>query len=210
MKYIIILFGAPGCGKGYLSNQLIKALESKISSEEIFYISTGDLIRSEIANATPTGVEIKELVQSGQLVPDCIVDSLVANALKEKQTVKILDGYPRTENQLAFLDSQIEKGTTVLTVFRDTPEDVILQRVAKRRVCAKCKRTHTVDDGCCPTCGGESIIRKDDAVIKSRLEEYKKNTLPLWDKLDSIGSTLRVDGLKESEEIAEEIANILL
>lgn len=207
-KIIIILFGAPGCGKGHLSDRLITALIKQIPSEEIFYISTGDLIRSEIAHATPTGLKIKELVQSGQLVPDEIVDNLVANAINGNQAVKILDGYPRTANQLTFLSTQIEKGTTVLTVFRDTPENVIKERIKKRRVCAKCKKTHTVDDGCCPFCGGESIIRKDDSVIDARLEEYKKNTLPLWTSINQLGRTLRLDA--ESEEIAKIVVNILL
>lgn len=213
MKYLIILFGAPGCGKGHLSEQIIKVLNEKISPDEIFYISTGDLIRNEIANESEIGKQIKELVQSGQLVPDNIVDTLVAQAINRDEYVKILDGYPRTSSQLDFLAKQLkdEKGKiTVLTIFRDTPEEVILERVKKRRVCAKCKKTHTVDDGCCPHCGGESIIRKDDAVIEARLEAYKKNTLPLWDKIDSISHTLRVDGLRESEEVAREIIEILL
>ena len=207
---IIILFGAPGCGKGHLSDKLIDALTKRISPNEILYISTGDLIRSEIAQATPTGLQIKEIVQSGQLVPDEIVDKLVANALNSKQSVKILDGYPRTSHQLAFLSTQLKDDVSVLTVFRDTPEDVIKERIKKRRVCKDCKKTHSVDDGCCPSCGGESIIRKDDAVIDARLEEYKKNTRPLWYEIDYLGNTLRVDGLMESEKIAEEIVKIIL
>ena len=209
MDTLIILFGAPGCGKGHLSDRLIDALKKHVSSEEISYISTGDLIRSEIAQATPIGLQIQELVQSGQLVPDEIVDNLVATAIKGKQSVKILDGYPRTSHQLDFLSTQIEKSTMVLTVFRDTPEDVIKERIKKRRVCKECKKTHSVDDGCCPSCGGESIIRKDDAVIDARLEEYKKNTFPSWYEIDILGSSLRVDGLMESEKIAEEVVQIL-
>ena len=208
MNILIILFGAPGCGKGHLSDRLIEALKQHLSPEEIAYISTGDLIRSEIAEATPTGLQIKELVQSGQLVPDEIVDKLVANAINGSQTAKILDGYPRTANQLAFLSKQIEEDVTVLTVFRDTPTETIKERIEKRRVCKNCKKTHSVDDGCCPYCGGESTIRKDDAVIDARLEEYKKNTLPLWYEIDLLGNTLRVDGLMESEEIAEAIVKL--
>ena len=210
MNILIILFGAPGCGKGHLSDRLINALEQHVSPEEISYISTGDLIRSEIAQATPTGLQIQELVQSGQLVPDEIVDNLVAIAIKGNQSIKILDGYPRTAHQLAFLSSQIEEDVTVLTVFRDTPMETIKERIQKRRVCKNCKKTHSVDDGCCPSCGGESTIRKDDAVIDARLEEYKKNTLPLWYEIDNLGNTLRVDGLMESEEIAEAIVTLVI
>lgn len=210
MNYLILLFGAPGCGKGHLSDKLIKALETKISSEEIFYISTGDLIRSEIANKSEIGLQIAELVQNGSLVPDFIVDALIANAINAKHTVKILDGYPRNMNQLLFLTDKLkEQKITVITIFRDTPESVILERVKKRRVCKACKKTHSIEDGCCPYCGGESIIRKDDAVIEARLKAYKEQTLPLWDTLDLYSNTIRVDGTREAEEIAEEIANVL-
>ena len=109
MKFLIIIFGAPGCGKGHLSDRLIDVLKQSLSPEEIAYISTGDLIRTEIANATPTGLQIQEIVQSGQLVPDEIVDNLVATAINGNQQIKILDGYPRTDHQLAFLSTQVEK-----------------------------------------------------------------------------------------------------
>lgn len=209
-KSLIVLFGAPGCGKGYLSNKLIEALKEKVPSEQISYISTGDLIRAEIANESETGLQIKELVQTGQLVPDSIVDTLMLNAISATQSVKILDGYPRTLSQLNFL-REILKGEkiTVLTVFIDTPEDVIISRVQNRRVCKICKKTHTISDGCCPYCGGESTIRKDDAAIHTRLEEYKKNTLPLWLKIDCIGHSLHINGLHEAECTAKAIVSLL-
>ena len=209
MKFIIILFGAPGSGKGYLSTRLITACEKYIAKDEIAYISTGDLIREEIKNETATGMQIKELVNSGKLVPDSIVDALVTNAIKGNQRIKILDGYPRTDAQLSVLASQIPDDTRVITLFLDTPMQLILQRVAKRRVCAKCKATHSVDDGCCPICGGESVVRKDDAMINARIEEYRKNTLPLWDKMDTIGAMLRVDGTLPTEEIIDSLINLL-
>lgn len=211
MKYLIILFGAPGCGKGHLSNKLITCLEKKLSQQDIQYLSTGDLIRDEIKKESQIGVCIKQFVQSGELVPDYVVDKLIANALTtSNQTLGILDGYPRTEKQLDFLGHLLTgKNVSVLTVFRDTPEDVIKERVSKRRVCAQCKKTHSVEDGCCPHCGGQSVIRKDDAVIDKRLEEYRKNTLPLWNKIDNIGATLRLDGTTEADDAAQQISDIL-
>ena len=203
------MYGAPGCGKGFTANRLITGCKKYIPEEEIAYISTGDLIREEIKNQTPTGMKIKELVEAGKFVPDYIVDELVTNAIQGNQRIKILDGYPRNSCQLEVLASKLPKDTRVLTLFIDTPMEVILQRVAKRRVCAKCKATHTSDDGCCPICGGESLIRKDDAVINTRIEEYRKNTLPLWCELDTIGATLRVDGTAPTEEIIDQLLNLL-
>ena len=210
MNYLIILFGAPGCGKGHLWRFLSDSLQKKFGEEQVLYIATGDLIREEIKNRTQLGAEIEEIVQLGQLVPDEIVDHLVAKALTGKQQVKVLDGYPRTNAQFDALKEQIEAETKVIAIFRDTPTDLILSRVAKRRVCAECKTVHLSDDRCCPKCGGESLIRKDDAVIQNRLEEFNKNTLPLWSRMPNIcRATLQVAGDCTSEWLANNIMSLL-
>lgn len=134
---------------------------------------------------------------------------MIANALAGDQVIKILDGYPRTEAQFEKLKSQISDETQVIAVFRDTPVDVIMSRVAKRRVCKDCKTTHSVDDGCCPKCGGESLIRKDDSVIQARLAEFERNTLPIWDRMCEIGATLHCEGDRESSEIADGIITLI-
>ena len=208
MDYLIILYGAPGCGKGHLWSVLHERLLERVLPETIAYIATGDLIREQIALKSEIGLQIAELVQSGQLVPDRIVDKLIANALAGDQVIKVLDGYPRTNSQFDALKAQLSDETEVIAVFRDTPVDVIMGRIAKRRVCKDCKTTHTSDDGCCPKCGGESLIRKDDAVIEARLEEFNKNTLPIWDRMFEIGNTLHV-GNKTSEEIADGIITLI-
>lgn len=210
MNYLIILFGAPGCGKGHLWSVLHDRLLERVFPEEINYIATGDLIRAEITNKSEIGLQIAELVQSGQLVPDNIVDTLVANALTSNQIFKVLDGYPRTNSQLDALMSHLDEETTVISVFRDTPVDVILKRIAKRRVCKDCKTTHSSDDGCCPKCGGESLVRKDDAVIEARLAEFEKNTLPIWDEIcEKLGTSLRCIGDRTSDEIADGIIKLI-
>lgn len=209
MDYIIILYGAPGCGKGHLWSVLLEKLLERVLPEEIAYIATGDLIREEIAKKSEIGLQIAEIVQSGQLVPDTIVDALIANALAGKKIIKVLDGYPRTEAQFDALKAQIDDDTEVIAVFRDTPVDVIMSRIAKRRVCKDCKTTHSSDDGCCPKCGGESLIRKDDSVIEARLAEFEKNTLPIWDRMCEIGNTLRCMGDRESSEIADAIITLI-
>ena len=202
MKFIIVLFGAPGCGKGHLWGMLQEQLLKLVPEDELSYISTGNLIREEINKKSDLGCQIAELVQKGKLVPDSIVDNLVTNALSEKQSIKVLDGYPRTNAQFDALKAQIDDDTEVIAVFRDTPVDIILGRIAKRRVCKNCKHTHTSDDLCCPKCGGESLIRKDDAAIEARLEEFRKNTLPIWKRMSEIGISIRCIGDPASEDIA--------
>ena len=210
MNFIIILFGAPGCGKGHLWSVLQEKLLKLFNPRDVGYISTGNLIRDEIARKSELGLQIAKLVQSGFLISDNIVDSLIANALKAKQTIKVLDGYPRTNSQFDYFVSQIDEDTEVIAVFRDTPEDIILSRIAKRRVCKDCKHTHTSDNACCPKCGGESIVREDDVVITSRIEEFKKHTLPIWNRMSEIGITLHFVCDESSEAITKVITSLLI
>ena len=85
----------------------------------------------------------------------------------------------------------------------------ILKRIKDRRVCKDCKKTHTSSDKQCPYCGGESVIREDDAKIEPRLQSYRRHTLPLWDILDLAGNTYRVDGTVESDIIADNVVKLL-
>ena len=208
---LIILFGAPGSGKGYLGD-CIKDELVKANADDFLYISTGDLLRAEIKQQTPLGKEIEQIVTTGKLVPDSIVSELIMKALCEPNKIKILDGYPRTYWQFDDLATSIEKlGYQVISVKRDTDVELIKERVSKRRVCASCKTTHSADDGCCPKCGGESLVRKDDAVIDTRLEEYRNNTEKLWDDIIGIsGAYLVVDGAIEAKDVAKNFVKLVL
>ena len=207
---LLVLFGAPGSGKGYLGDCIKEELVEN-GATDFLYISTGDLLRAEIKAKTPLGQEIEQIVSSGKLVPDTIVSKLVIKALYEPQEIKILDGYPRTNTQMVDLVTiQDTLDYEVISIRRDTAVSLIKERVAKRRVCKDCKATHSVDDGCCPKCGGASEIRKDDAVIDARLAEYQKNTEHLWDILLTISSaSLNVDGSVEAKEVAKEFVKLL-
>ena len=185
---IIILFGAPGSGKGYLGDKIKQEFISQqvLGEDELRYVSTGDLLRAEIASGSALGKEISSIINAGKLVSDELVGTLVQNALKGAEKVQILDGYPRTEKQFQALRQMLNRQKdAVFSLMRDTPIPVILERVSKRRVCESCKATHSADDGCCPKCGGKSTIRADDAMIETRLEEYQKNTANLWWELES-------------------------
>lgn len=212
-KTLFVLFGAPGSGKGYLGDCIKQELIARqiVTANEIGYISTGDLLRAEIASGSHLGQQISEIISSGKLVSDQIVDKLVEKALQDEKVIIFIDGYPRTQAQLdAFKTHMLTDEMYLVVIKRDTPVSLILERVSKRRVCKSCKCTHSVEDGCCPKCGGESIIRKDDAVIESRLEEYEKNTAVLWPELFEISDdAFPVDGCNDAEESAKEIVDAL-
>lgn len=204
---VLIVTGCPGCGKGalieYLQQELIK--HNIALPEEITYISTGDILRAAIASQSEIGRKVEQIVNSGGLVSDEIVISLVRDVLAGCKTkIIILDGYPRTQAQLDDLRQIIQKqGHYVIRIKRNTPKEVILERVFKRRVCKKCHCTHTVEDRKCPKCGGESVIRKDDANILRRIEEYEQNTACLWDKMRDIADdTFLLDGREEAARSA--------
>lgn len=211
MKHIIILFGAPGSGKGTLG-ECIKSelfIQNKAVPQDVQYVSTGDLLRAEIASNSDLGQKISNIVQSGGLVPDEIVDQLVSQALNNlpNDNFMFLDGYPRTMPQLEALSSMLDESFFVTTIKRNTDENVIKSRIAKRRVCTECKHTHIAeDDGKCPKCGAPAIIRKDDAVIDKRLAEYHANTEPIWNYMALISKTVcTVKNHIEASDAAKEI-----
>lgn len=211
-KIIFFLFGAPGSGKGYLGDcikqELVKS--GKATEADIRYVSTGDLLREEIASGSELGQELSEIVNSGKLVSDEIVNTLVVKAFDGSEAFLFVDGYPRTRNQFnALRDILSNRKFIVISIKRDTPVELIRERVSKRRVCEKCKCTHSVDDGCCPKCGGKSVVRKDDAIIDNRLNEYYRNTEALWYDFYKISkATISIDGCRDAENAAKDIVSI--
>lgn len=212
MKKIFLLFGAPGCGKGYLGYCIQQELEmqGKVSLEKIKYVSTGDLLRAEIVSESDLGRKIQQIVASGQFVSDEIVRTLVQNALKGDEEVFFVDGYPRTVKQFEAFRNMLDwDKNQLIAIKRNTPVKIILERVSKRRVCQKCGATHSVDDGSCPKCGGPSVVRKDDSVIEKRLSEYKANTEALWPDLVAIAhDSVLVDGEREAHDVAKAIVTL--
>lgn len=211
---IFVLFGAPGSGKGYLGERIKQAFidMNAVQKDEIAYISTGDLLRQEMASGSQLGRSIIEIMNSGGLVSDDIVDRLVAEALNRNHKIKFLDGYPRTQRQMETLADILGRGEhlhTLFAVWRTAPFQVILERVGKRRVCKDCKSTHSADDGKCPKCGGVSLIRDDDARIKERLETYAANTEQIWPMLQSLAKiSYQTSENEPAEETVKAVFNL--
>jgi len=175
----IVLLGPPGAGKGTQAIQLAKELS-------LPHISTGDLLRQNVAGNTPLGKQAKDYMDKGTLVPDELVSQMLSQRLGQADTKKgfILDGYPRNINQAIALDKVLrEKSLDIDFVFYlETSEAVVVQRLSGRLVCKSCGANFHITNmppkvkGTCDNCGGSLYQRSDDKeeTIKKRLEVYKK------------------------------------
>nr|WP_162685169.1 adenylate kinase [Spiroplasma sp. BIUS-1]QHX36994.1 adenylate kinase [Spiroplasma sp. BIUS-1] len=178
----IILLGAPGSGKGTLSEFLCE-------KNAFTQLSTGDLFRDNISNKTDLGIEAQKYMNEGKLVPDSVTNSMVEKYLESKAKDLIFDGFPRTSDQASALDDMLAKINDQIdkVVYLDIDESVLLGRLTGRLICKVCKRSfHKVNrkplkEGICDFDGGELITRPDDQEdkIKTRLEAYNTQTAPL-------------------------------
>ena len=206
----IIFLGAPGAGKGTKAEIVAKRLG-------IPTISTGAIIREALKNGTEMGIKAKKFIEAGELVPDDVVIGIIKERLAKSdcQNGFILDGFPRTVPQAEALDSMGIELDRVVSI--EVPDEVIVERMSGRRVCAKCGATyHTVynpsSDGVnCDKCKVELTIRKDDApeVVKSRLEVYHSTTEPLKEFYSKKGSLKLVDGVGSVDEISYRTIKVL-
>ena len=197
----IIFLGPPGAGKGTKAEIVAERLG-------IPTISTGAIIREAIKSGSSIGAEAKKFIDAGNLISDEIVIGIVKERLAKSDCKRgfILDGFPRTVSQAIALDKM---GISIdRVVFIDVHDDVIVERMSGRRVCQKCGATYHVSDNPsragdkCDKCGGELIIRSDDApeVVLSRLEVYHNTTEPLREYYTAKGIIVSVDGVGTVEE----------
>ncbi|MGI6443006.1 MAG: adenylate kinase [Synergistaceae bacterium] len=180
----IILLGAPGAGKGTQA----KSITSKYP---IAHISTGDILRANVKEATDLGKNAKSYMDSGKLVPDDIIIAMIENRIKEADCKDgfILDGFPRTISQAEALDTMLKNlGVSLdVVVELEIEDDVIIKRLTTRRSCKSCGEIYntlfnpTKLEGVCDKCGGEVVQRDDDkeSVIKNRLSVFYEQTAPL-------------------------------
>ena len=199
----IIFLGAPGAGKGTQAEIIASRLG-------IPTISTGAIIREALKTGTEMGVKAKKFIEAGELVPDDVVIGIIKERLAKSdcQNGFILDGFPRTVPQAEALDTMGIELDRVVSI--EVPDEVIVERMSGRRVCAKCGATYHMvynpsKDGVnCDKCKEELTIRKDDApeVVLSRLEVYHSTTEPLKDFYSKKGSLKLVDGVGSVDEIS--------
>ncbi|MBR5751914.1 MAG: adenylate kinase [Clostridia bacterium] len=203
----LVFLGPPGAGKGTQADKICREMS-------IPHISTGDMLRSAIANATPTGLRAKAYVEAGALVPDEVLIDMVRDRLNEADCANgyLLDGFPRTVHQAQALD-EIKAPDVVVDM--EVEDEHLLSRLTGRRVCRACQGTFHIssleDEKVCPVCGGELYRRKDDApeTIQNRLNVYHTQTAPLIDFYRRAGKLAPVNGEGTPEQVTDAILSAL-
>ncbi len=204
----IVLLGAPGAGKGTQAAKIV-------AEYDVAHISTGDILRAAVKAQTPLGLEAKSFMDAGELVPDSVVIELVKERLKEKDTEKgfILDGFPRTATQAVALATELSAlGRDIdIAIAVAVDSEVIVERLASRRLCRNCGYIGTASDASCPVCSGEMYQRDDDRAqtVRNRLDVYEKATAPLVEYYRGCDLLAEVDGDRPVEEVYADIKSML-
>lgn len=184
----MILFGPPGSGKGTQSEKLIEKYKFK-------HLSTGDILRSEIARKTPLGLEAKSLMDKGQLVPDEVVIGMISTALDANPGVSgfLFDGFPRTTAQAEALDKLLELNKTEIgvVVALQVPEEELIARMVNRA-----KTSGRSDDA-------------DENVQRNRLEVYKRDTMPVANHYRNKEKVVELNGVGSVDGIFEALSAVI-
>lgn len=206
----VILFGAPGAGKGTQAVRIAKEYK-------IVHISTGEMFRQAMAEHTPMGDKAAFYINQGNLVPDDITIGIVKERL-EKEDCKngfILDGFPRTLYQAEALAQIFQELNMTLdhVIVIDVDTEELLKRLTGRRMCKSCGASYHLMfqppkvENKCDTCNGDLYVRADDNMesVKVRLENYQKQTKPLLAYYEGKDVIRNIDGQKEIDEVFAEI-----
>ena len=204
--------GPPGTGKGTIS----KFIEMRFGCG---HVSTGDLLRDEVARKTAVGIRIAPLMSAGSLVADGVVVEILREKLRSiKGKSFVLDGFPRNLAQGKILEPMLDGLGMPLDVVLeiDSRESLIVKRLSSRRQCVKCRRIYGLDvpskkAGVCDDCGSQTVLRDDDRpdVVKRRLHLYNKITRPLSDFYGKKGLLHRIDGNRPLPEIFRDAEALL-
>lgn len=209
----VVLLGPPGAGKGTQAHVLADHLA-------IPHISTGDLLRANLRDETPVGLEAREYMDAGNLVPDDVVLRMVAERLDDPDTDDgyLFDGFPRTIDQATALEKVLADAGTPLDVVVNIALDreQVVARLTGRRSCPDGHIYHVVanppeQEGVCDVDGKPLFQRDDDTegVVRNRLEVYDEQTAPLVDFYDERGLLETVDGVGEVDEVTARIEAVL-
>jgi adenylate kinase len=200
----VIMLGPPGAGKGTQAERLSRA-------RALPKISTGDILREAVHAGTELGCVAKATMEKGNLVGDDVMIGIVQERLERddaRTSGFILDGFPRTVVQATALDRLIEGRGPLVVVDIEVPEDVLVRRLATRRICGVCGANAPVEwTESCGKCGGALIARVDDGVeiVRERLKVYQRQTKPLVDYYRSRPSFCAIDGNQAPDVVSEAI-----
>jgi adenylate kinase len=211
----LIIFGAPGVGKGTQA----KILSSKLG---IPHISTGDILRAAVKAQTVLGIKAQQIMSSGELVSDEIMIGIIKDTLSDPKCSKgfLLDGFPRTLAQATAIDEllkELDLIEKILVVSLMANEEELIGRLTNRRACSKCQAIFNYqeikDKDVCPNCGAVNSFyhRSDDqeGVIRNRVKIFHSVTLPILEHYEKMGKVISVDGFQPVEKVTEDILNCL-
>lgn len=199
----LVILGKQGSGKGTQAARLAEGLG-------LVRISTGDMFREAVRAGSSYGDRASSFLGSGDLVPDEVVIELVKERMGEPDAGAgvILDGFPRTLAQARALDEYLEPGHVDLVIELEVPTEVVLERLAGRRVCMDCGRTFGPGVGeRCPSCSGRLATRQDDtaAAIRRRLDLYAEQTEPLIEYYMAQDRLASVDGSGDPDAVTSRV-----
>lgn len=210
----IIMLGAPGAGKG---------TQAKLIAEKygIPHVSTGDIFRANIKNGTKLGMEAKQYMDKGLLVPDELTVKILLDRVADEDCKNgyVLDGFPRTIPQAEVLDKALVELNDKIdyAIDVDVPDENIVKRMSGRRACLSCGATYHIEhippkqEGVCDTCGELLVLRDDDKpeTVQNRLNVYHEQTQPLIEFYANKGVLKTVDGTQDMMDVFEEIVKLL-
>ena len=206
-----MLLGKQGAGKGTQSTRLA-------DHYGVIHVSTGDMFRTQASQGTAFGLEAKRFMDAGELVPDEIVVGVIEECMVPGGPLGggfVLDGFPRTLHQALELDRVIADCPLHLVIDLDVPREIVIDRIAGRRVCESCQRVYHVNlrpthGWTCDTCGSSVRQRDDDTeeAVERRLELYERETVPIVEHYRERGLLMTVDGVGEGDEVFERLVKL--
>jgi adenylate kinase len=202
------MLGPPGAGKGTQAERLARR-------RQLPKISTGDILREAVTAGTELGRIAKATMDAGNLLSDDVMIGIVGERLNRPDAVGgfVLDGFPRTVGQATALDHMVAGRGPLVVLDIVVPEEVLVRRLATRRICGQCGVNAAVEwTGACQKCGGELIARIDDGVeiVRERLKIYRRQTEPLVDYY-SVRPTFRsIDGNQPPDIVTRQVDDALL
>jgi adenylate kinase len=200
----LLLYGAPGSGKGTQANMLVDHFG-------IPHIATGDMLRAEIQAGTPLGRKAQPILAAGQYVSDEIMIGMIRNRLHKPDCTRgfIMDGFPRTVPQAEALDILMQdlgrRFDRVLYLRVDTDE--LLRRLSGRLVCSRCQRTYPPATAECVADGSPLVQREDDKAeaVRPRIDIYLQKTIPVLDHYRGGGLVSQIDGMGTIDSISRQV-----
>jgi adenylate kinase len=212
---IIILLGPPGAGKGTQAKRIEEGYR-------LVQLSTGDMLRAVVADGSPLGLEAKRIMDAGELMSDELMIEMISARIDEPDCAGgfILDGFPRTTGQAEALDAMLAEKSLRLDAVVEirVDEELLVERITGRYTCANCGAGYhdrfqkPAVEGVCDSCGGTAFSRRADdneATVRSRLEAYREQTVPILPYYQARGTLKTVDGMAAIDKVTEQIQSIL-